>query len=91
MTALGLSGAIVGGANYFFHGFRTSLGVSGKAALVVSTAAACMHAPDAGSAIFSGSLLRLAWLTYTSSAACVMHAGFACLCHVLAVFRAGAS
>ncbi|KAL3131951.1 hypothetical protein ABBQ38_007647 [Trebouxia sp. C0009 RCD-2024] len=37
-TALGLAGAAVGGANYFFHGFRTSLGVSGKAALVVSPA-----------------------------------------------------
>ena len=37
LTALGLSGAAVGGANYFFHGFRTSLGVSGKAALVVSS------------------------------------------------------
>ena len=35
-TALGLAGAAVGGANYFFQGFRTSLGVSGKAALVVS-------------------------------------------------------
>lgn len=50
-TALGLAGAAVGGANYFFHGFRTSLGVSGKAALVVSliyvpfkTSDACMQA-----------------------------------------------
>ena len=36
ITALGVAGAAVGGANYFFQGFRTSLGVSGKAALVVS-------------------------------------------------------
>jgi hypothetical protein len=36
LTALGLAGATVGGANTFWHGFRTSLGVSGKAALVVS-------------------------------------------------------
>lgn len=36
ITALGLAGAAVGGANYFFQGFRNSLGVSGKAALVVS-------------------------------------------------------
>ena len=35
-TALALSGATVGGANYFFQGFRRSLGVSGKAALIVS-------------------------------------------------------
>lgn len=35
-TALGVAGAAVGGANYFFQGFRSSLGVSGKAALVVS-------------------------------------------------------
>ncbi len=41
-TALGLAGATIGGANYFFHGFRTSLGVSGKAALIVSRLAACM-------------------------------------------------
>ena len=34
-TALGLAGAAVGGANYFFQGFRRALGVSGKAALVV--------------------------------------------------------
>ena len=45
LTALGLAGAAVGGANYFFHGFRTSLGVSGKAALVVSLMLAyCMQA-----------------------------------------------
>lgn len=36
ITALGVAGAAVGGANYFFQGFRSSLGVSGKAALVVS-------------------------------------------------------
>ena len=36
VTALGIAGAAVGGANYFFQGFRSSLGVSGKAALVVS-------------------------------------------------------
>ncbi len=36
LTTLGLAGATVGGANTFWHGFRTSLGVSGKAALVVS-------------------------------------------------------
>ena len=35
ITALGVAGAAVGGANYFLQGFRTSLGVSGKAALVV--------------------------------------------------------
>ena len=46
LTALGLAGAAVGGANYFFHGFRTSLGVSGKAALVVSSNASCMQAPS---------------------------------------------
>ena len=43
LTALGISGAVIGAANYFSHGFRTSLGVSGKAALIVSAAAACMH------------------------------------------------
>ena len=37
VTALGVAGAAVGGANYFFQGFRSSLGVSGKAALVVSS------------------------------------------------------
>lgn len=36
VTALGVAGAAVGGANYYFQGFRSSLGVSGKAALVVS-------------------------------------------------------
>lgn len=36
VTALGLAGAVVGGANTFWQGFRRSLGVSGKAALVVS-------------------------------------------------------
>ena len=36
LTALGLAGATVGAAHTFWHGFRTSLGVSGKAALVVS-------------------------------------------------------
>ena len=36
VTALGVAGAAVGGANYFLKGFRNSLGVSGKAALVVS-------------------------------------------------------
>ena len=44
VTALGLAGAAVGGANYLFRGFRTSLGVSGKAALIVSTAqGACLR------------------------------------------------
>ena len=47
ITALGVAGAAVGGANYFFQGFRSSLGVSGKAALVVSADAflhlQCVH------------------------------------------------
>ena len=40
-TALAVAGLAVGGANTFFNGFRTSLGVSGKAALVVSFPLAC--------------------------------------------------
>ena len=48
MTALLVAGAAVGGANTFLAGFRRSLGVSGKAALVVSQrmhAAACQPKP----------------------------------------------
>lgn len=41
LTALAIAGATVGAANTFFAGFRRSLGVSGKAALVVSAVTAC--------------------------------------------------
>lgn len=41
LTALVLAGATVGAANTFLAGFRRSLGVSGKAALIVSALHAC--------------------------------------------------
>ena len=76
VTALGLAGAAVGGANYFFQGFRTSLGVSGKAALVVSPT----HPRILSACMRSRGHMR----THTFP----LDAGISSICNVLAIFRA---
>ena len=76
VTALGLAGAAVGGANYFFQGFRTSLGVSGKAALVVSPTHPRILLPACEAEVTC------------ERTSFPLDAGISSICNVLAIFRA---